>query len=685
MCSRGVGMLAGMSCRILPLLLPPLLLALAGPATARSLHARIDKVITAVATLEDVDVHLDWPAQASHGELVIIARSVVAPDLGYRYKDLRWRCPLQRNGADGWRCDGELRSGSNGRPLRLSVAFDDAGTQAALGRGESRLALDRSTATPDLTTLDLTRVPVAWSQVLLARAWEDVTLTAGTLDGQLAVYTPAQAPLRVEGKLALAGLALASADGSIAAEHLGGAFDIDYRKTARLTTATLDGQLRNGEFLVGNTYVALPSNPVTVQLEGRQVVDAGWQLPRILWRDGDTLVVQGSAAFADDASLRALDLQLHSADVSPLRERYLSGWLGLAGLADLQLSGAADATVRVVDGRLSSAGANLHGIDLVDPQGRFRFNDLSGAPGFSANAPISGELRWHSGQLYGLDFGAAVLPIDSQGGVMQLRDTVTVPMLGGSLRFDRMAIRPPAGEAGAEIDFGLTLDQLDIGALAQALDWPAFRGTLSGQIPNARYANERLDFDGGLSMRLFDGSVQVSELSMERPFGVAPSLSADVLIEDLDLLALTEVFGFGSITGRLDGRIDDLRLVDWTATAFDAELHTDATHDVRQRISQRAVQNISSVGDASFVTSLQGRLIGLFDDFGYRRIGIGCRLANEVCLMEGLGSAGEGFIIVAGSGLPKLTVVGFNRRVDWPTLVERLAAVGKGEVKPVVE
>ena len=75
----------------------------------------------------------------------------------------------------------------------------------------------------------------------------------------------------------------------------------------------------------------------------------------------------------------------------------------------------------------------------------------------------------------------------------------------------------------------------------------------------------------------------------------------------------------------------------------------------------------------------------LFDDFGYRRIGIACRLADEVCTMDGLGSAGQGFIIVEGAGLPRLTVVGFNRRVDWPTLLERLAAIGKGDVKPVVQ
>ena len=87
-------------------------------------------------------------------------------------------------------------------------------------------------------------------------------------------------------------------------------------------------------------------------------------------------------------------------------------------------------------------------------------------------------------------------------------------------------------------------------------------------------------------MQLFGGAVQVSSLSMERPFGVAPSLSADLALDDIDLQALTGVFDFGSITGALDGRIDGLRLVDWTATAFDAELHTD--HDARRAASASA-------------------------------------------------------------------------------------------------
>ena len=98
------------------------------------------------------------------------------------------------------------------------------------------------------------------------------------------------------------------------------------------------------------------------------------------------------------------------------------------------------------------------------------------------------------------------------------------------------------------------------------------------------------------------------------------------------------------------------------------------------------------VGDASFAGSLQGRLLGFFDDFGYREIGISCELRNTVCLMGGLDVApaasagsGPGFTIVRGAGIPNLSVVGYNQLVDWPVLLERLADVAKGDIKPVVQ
>lgn len=666
-------------------LLLGLLLACAPALEARTLQARIARVTTAMATFEGVGVRLDWPARAERGELVLTARRVEADALGYRFDDLRWRCPLQRDGSGGWRCDGAIDGG--GAPLRLSLALGPATTDAVLSKGDARFEVHRSAATPDFTEVDLVRVPAAWAQALLARAWADARLTAGTFDGELLVRTPDTGPLRIDGTLAMRGLGLETTDATVAAANLGGRFDLDYRRFGERGLLAVDGELRGGEFLAGNAYVALPSSPVSVRVDAEQQPDAGWRIPRFAWRDGDVLAADGSADFGSDASLRSLTVALRSGNLAPATTRYLSGWLGLAGLADLQLAGGFDATVRFADGGLQSVDATLQDIDAHDPGGRFRFDGLAGSPRFSAGAPASGDLRWRGGELYGLAFGPGAVPIDSRDGELRVREAVSVPMLGGTLRFDDLAIRPPAGGAGAEITFGLDVDNLDVAQLAQALGWPEFRGTVSGHIPGARYADNQLVFDGGLSMRMFDGTVSVSSLAMERPFGTAPSLSADIDFDDIDLLALTEVFDFGSITGRLDGRIHALRLVDWTATAFDAELRTDRKRGVPQRISQRAVQTISSVGDGGGFgfAGIQGQLVGLFDDFGYSRIGISCRLANEVCEMGGLRSAGNTFTIVEGAGLPRLTVIGHNRRVDWPTLIERLAAVGKGEVKPVVE
>jgi hypothetical protein len=657
---------------------------------ARTLQAHIDQVTTAVATLDDVRVRLDWPADARQGDLLLTAHALDAPDLGYQYRDMSWHCPLRRAGKGSWRCAGELRAG-RGSPLQFAVDFGPDITNASLSRGSSTLALHRRAATPDDTVIDLTRVPLVWAQALLARAWQDGKLKSGALGGRLRVRAPKAQPLQVVGTLDVAKAAFDTPDASMAGEALDGRFAIDYRKMPQLTTVVVDGPLQSGDFLVGNAYVALSTTPVAAHIEGSQRVGEGWRLPSIAWRDGDALVANGSATFGIDTSLQALELHLHSSNIAPLGKRYLSGWLAIAGLGDLQLSGAIDADALMAGGRLQSAEVSLHDVGMIDPKGRFRFDGLNGTPRFSATTPVSGELKWNRGQLYGLDFASASLPIDSSNGELRLHNAVTVPALGGSLRFDGMTLRPPIGDVGTDIRFGLTLDRLDIGQLAKTLHWPAFQGQLSGRIPNARYASERLEFDGGLTMQLFGGLVQASSLSMERPFGVAPSLTADLVLDNIDLQSLTGVFDFGSITGRLAGRIDALRLVDWTATAFDAELHTVSVRGVRRRISQRAVQNISSVGDASFTNTLQSQLIGLFKDFGYSRIGISCRLANEVCAMGGLenpdtsGSVPKGFTIVEGAGIPHLTVVGFNRMVDWPTLVERLSAVSKGEVKPVVK
>ncbi len=76
--------------------------------------------------------------------------------------------------------------------------------------------------------------------------------------------------------------------------------------------------------------------------------------------------------------------------------------------------------------------------------------------------------------------------------------------------------------------------------------------------------------------------------------------------------------------------------------------------------------------------ALSRSFLRVFDDFSYDRLGLSCRLENGVCEMGGVAPAKNGYYIVKGGGLPRIDVIGYQRRVNWPVLVKRLEAVTTG-------
>jgi hypothetical protein len=254
-----------------------------------------------------------------------------------------------------------------------------------------------------------------------------------------------------------------------------------------------------------------------------------------------------------------------------------------------------------------------------------------------------------------------------------------MPLLGGRLRLGELDWRPAAAQ-GQRLNTSLAVTGVDMATLSRTMGWPQFPGTLGGAIPSLRWADDRVELGGGLSINVFGGFVDVTRLSLQQPFGTSPVLAGDIAMRQLDLAAITSVFDFGGITGRMDGRVDGLRLVSWNPVAFKAQLLAAGGG----RISQRAVNNLSSLGGSGPGAGLQGMMLRLFKSFGYHRIGLSCALQAEVCHMGGLDGGKDGYTIVEGSGLPHLQVVGHQTEVDWPTLVRRLKAATEGTAVPQV-
>jgi hypothetical protein len=256
----------------------------------------------------------------------------------------------------------------------------------------------------------------------------------------------------------------------------------------------------------------------------------------------------------------------------------------------------------------------------------------------------------------------------------RLLQPARLPLFDGALLVNTLAVEH-LGLADMSGKFDAVVEPISVAPIAKAMHWPEFSGKLSGRIPGLTYKDNVLTLEGNLEAGVFDGEVVASNLRVRDPLGKWPRLYADVTARNLDLDLVTHTFEFGSITGRLDVDLKGLETFGWSPVAFDLRMATPASDHSRHRISQRAVANLSNIGGGGggVATALQSGALKFFDTFGYNRIGLSCRLQNDVCLMSGVGPAGNGYYILQGSGLPHLDIIGKSSRVDWPRFVSQVS------------
>jgi hypothetical protein len=325
-------------------------------------------------------------------------------------------------------------------------------------------------------------------------------------------------------------------------------------------------------------------------------------------------------------------------------------------------------------------------VTLEDTRGRFRLSDMRGDVSWAAGdrePPRGSHIEWDGGTLYGISIGRSRLPFGFHGDDVVLAESVRIPVLDGALVVNELAVREST-EAERRGVLEARLDPVSLQALTASLGWPRFEGTVSGRLPSLTYEDGVATVAGTFRANVFGGTVDASQLRLRDPFASLPELTATIRAEGLDLQALTGTFEFGRITGSLNGRVEDLRLLGWQPAAFRAWFQTPEDDPRKHRISQRAVENLASLGGAGGAAALSRGFLRFFEDFNYRDIGLGCVLREDVCVMRGLGDAGQGYYIVRGKGIPRVDVIGYVNTVSWPTLVEQIRGATASE-GPVID
>lgn len=341
---------------------------------------------------------------------------------------------------------------------------------------------------------------------------------------------------------------------------------------------------------------------------------------------------------------------------------------GLSGRLELDASGWREAELVLDDVYLDERGR------------RFRAAGLEGRLAVVRGETVRrSRLGWQALGVYRLDFGAAEVEFASSRGELQVARGQPLPFLDGSLSLREL--RLSGLDSGAfTLVTEAELSPVAMADFCQAMGWPPMAGSLAGVFPRMVYQDGRLVLHGDLLVRVFDGEVRVRGLRAERLFGRAPVLETDIEVEAIDLRQLTDTFAFGSIEGRLQGRIEGLRLMNWSPVAFDARLETPPEDASRHRISRRAVDNLSAIGSGGVGGALQGGLLSLFDEYSYGRLGLACRLEQGLCTLDGVEPAPEGFYIVTRGGLlpPWVEVKGTGRQVPWASLLYGIRRMAEG-------
>jgi hypothetical protein len=556
-----------------------------------------------------------------------------------------------------------------GGELAITAVVEDAGWQlAANGSALSLEALSRH----------------------LAAAGYGVPVLKG--DGRLALT----ASLRGAGsQLARASLGLtlqadefSDAEGSLAGENLEVSLDALVKPVTAGWQVALEVTGRQGGLYVDPVFVEMPAQPIraTARLDwlarDRQLL-----LHAFNYHHPGSVQLDGSGRFrlAAEPRIQEMLIDIQQADFPSLYESYLQPWLNTTALGELETAGQIAGQLHWHQGVLNRVRLDLVDLSLDDAQQRFELNKINGRLRWSDSAkPVNSELEWDSGSVFRVALGPTRLTLASGHNFVGLLKPAQIPVLDGMLEIAEFELE--YGDSAPlrwQVDGFLT--PVSLPRLSQALGWPALAGKLSGVIPDVSYDDGSLEVGGVLLMRVFEGEVTLRKLKLENPFGLVPRLQVDARAVNIDLETLTRTFSFGKIEGRLEGRIDGLHMESWRPVAFDAEFLTPVNDKSRHRISQKAVDNISSIGGSGVGGALSRSFLRFFEDFPYQRLGIRCRLLNGICQMSGVEPAADGYYLVKGRLLPpRLDVIGYADRVNWETLVAQIMAV-TGQQDVIVE
>jgi hypothetical protein len=526
-----------------------------------------------------------------------------------------------------------------------------------------------------------TRAAVTDGDIKRVAAYLPVTapkITQGTLSGTVTASS-SNAGLRIEPDVVLSNIFFSDKDGLHAGEKLNAKFkgvvsnsgnnwrwngDLDYISGETLWTPLYFEKGGHKLSLVGSfddKYFRINSSTL-------QLADIGAANIAFTW---------------DMAAKKMADFRMtgKGIDLDPLYKVILKPYMEKTSFNAMTVEGHGDIDWVQSNDEIKTFDLTLRDAQFDDANNRFSVAGLQLDLPWKLDEKRDARIRFSSAKMLNVPIGAVDTPLTMNGYDFSLPRLI-LPIFDGKLEIKDFQAAEKKSEWTWKFSGGLS--PLSLSNLTKAMKLPELKGNISGEIPTVEYADHDIKMSGALVIQLLDGFAIIKDVALYRALGDAPRFTADVDARNLDLALMTEAFSFGKMQGRVDLRINDMELVKWKPVKMDASLMS-SPGSYNKKISQQAVQNISSLGGAGAVAAIQRSFLRFFEQFGYEKIGLSCKLNNNICEMGGVESTPQGYVIVKGGGIPAITVMGYNRTAGWQEFLDRISRIAQDNAKPIIQ
>jgi hypothetical protein len=462
-----------------------------------------------------------------------------------------------------------------------------------------------------------------------------------------------------------------------------GRFPADQAVNSGLWQWTSHADIKAGALYVDPVYLEPAGQNIVFDAEGvwnqsAKAVD----ISSVRYRHAKAGELSGRAIvhYQDGVKIEQAELSLTSHNLQDMSAVYLKPFFEQTALQGISFGGHVKADFSIREQAVTQLTAAFENFDLKDEGGRGEIQGGTGTFNWSTDELFNkpSEFAWQQLKVHALPIGPSSLAFLSRDGGIRLLKKTQLPFLGGSIGIDQFSWQAQH-QTDPEVVFAGEISNVSLEQLSSLLGWTPLSGSIGGRIPRVEYSNNTLGLGGELVVKVFDGEVRISNLASSGLVTGYPKFHSDLEIDNLDLDQLTGKFKFGGITGKLSGYVQQLYMENWQPVSFFAWLGTPENDDSRHRISQKAVQNIASIGGGGTVDLLSRSFLRFFETFGYDKLGLGCYLHDGVCQLMGVEARESGYAIITGGGLPRIDVIGYNPRVDWNVLIDRLKRISTSE------